>query len=392
MPRTYVRYASDTPSARQPIDPGDGLSGVAGGSFDHDQLGHAQIGQSGNVAGRAVPKRHGDLQGALVPSRLKTTGRQSGHAAGDLVHREVEAVPAVAVFDDAIQGGIAVAPEHDWYVAVSNRLGVTAHFMEMDGFAVVRRDVVVPQGAQDLDKLPVSSGPSPKGNPEGGEFLRRPSDADPEHEPTSRHDIETGRLLGHQEGIVLGKQEDAGGEAYPGGARGREGQCHHRIEPVGVGRDGNPAVGCVRVRRDGPVHHDDVLTGPEGREPGRIGRSGHRLDHQRVCSGADAQGVESDTHTSCYWPIPEPISSRGNPRTFSATMLRCTSAVPPPTVRAGEYKKPRDHVLSPVGLPEASRGTVPDATPASDDSPPSPLSAPSNAHPPTGPVAANMPG
>ena len=52
------------------------------------------------------------------------------------------------------------------------------------------------------------------------------------------------------------------------------------------------------------------------------------------------------THPRTVWVTAEGQGSRGRPRTFSATMLRWTSAVPPPTVSAGEKRKPRDQVGS----------------------------------------------
>ena len=89
------------------------------------------------------------------------------HAA--LVLARVRAQMEVKRLSDTLRGSVVM----DFLTGTSNRLQFerTLHqewersgrsadtlcllLMEMDGFAVVRRDVVVPQGAQDLDKLPV---------------------------------------------------------------------------------------------------------------------------------------------------------------------------------------------------------------------------------------------
>jgi hypothetical protein len=82
-----------------------------------------------------------------------------------------------------------------------------------------------------------------EGNAEGGELLGRPADADAESKAAGRQHVQGRGLLGGQDRVVLGEEQDAGRQADGGGRGGDEAEAEQRVQPVGVGRDGDAAVG-----------------------------------------------------------------------------------------------------------------------------------------------------
>ena len=116
---------------------------------------------------------------------------------------------------------------------------------------------------------------------------------------TNRPWESTSRLaacLATRTGLCWGKQQDPRPDADSRGERGHEGQRHQGIEPVGIGGDGDPS----HRRHTGTANRGDP---PSRRAPRTrasrtrtVGHRGHGLDHRRIGSGTDAQGVQADAH------------------------------------------------------------------------------------------------
>ena len=68
-----------------------------------------------------------------------------------------------------------------------------------------------------------------KGTPRARELLFQPSDSDAEDDPPTREQIEGGQLFGQQRWIVLGQDEDAGGQAEIAGVGGDPGEPDERV-------------------------------------------------------------------------------------------------------------------------------------------------------------------
>src|SRR5689334_22906968 len=86
------------------------------------------------------------MQISAVASVVAAQLMQELESFGDVAHSvEVEPVPAVAPCDDPVQGGVAVAAEHNRNAPVSNGFRIDPDRIEMNEFAVERRDIVTPQ-------------------------------------------------------------------------------------------------------------------------------------------------------------------------------------------------------------------------------------------------------
>ena len=213
----------------------------------------------------------GDEQLTEIASALAAQASEGREPLADGIRsRKVEAIPAIPEGRDATQRRIAVAADDDRNPSLPDRLGVDAHAIEADELSVKRGHILAPQDPHGIEVLVRAPAPSGEGDAERRELLARPADPHPERQPPAGQGIEARCLLGQKDRVVLGQQEDPRREPDPLGRRGDEAERHERIEPVGVGGDGNAPVARIRVRRVGLVHHHDVLTHPTGGKARRV--------------------------------------------------------------------------------------------------------------------------
>ena len=116
-------------------------------------------------------------------------------------------------------------------------------------------ELVGPQQPHDLDLFIDASPPVGKIHAERLELHMVPADRHAEPEPAAAEHVESRRLLGHQRGLALRQDDDAGDELQPLGDGGEEGEQHERlVKPVGV------LVGAPKVVRGG-VAAEHVIEG-----------------------------------------------------------------------------------------------------------------------------------
>ena len=242
----------------------------------------------------AITEGDRDAQAGDVPAMPTAVLGEHVQPVWHIGRGQVEAVPAVADRCHAAQCRVRRAAHHDRDAPPSGRLGIDAHSLEPDELAVEAGDVAGPHPPHRTDVLVRARATPRERNAQRGELLGRPADADAEREPARRQDIQGCRLLGHDERVVLGQQQDAGRQPDALSVGRDEAQAQQRIEPVRVRRHRDPAVAGVRIARRRVVHHDDVLAAPQGREPGRIGGHGDGADDLGPAAGADAKGVQPD--------------------------------------------------------------------------------------------------
>jgi len=86
-----------------------------------------------------------------------------------------------------------------------------------------------PQGLHDLHLLLGPAAAIGEVLVQALEFEFVPADADTEAQPARHQRVQRGGLLGHQRGLALREDQDAGGEADALGAAGDEAEQHERV-------------------------------------------------------------------------------------------------------------------------------------------------------------------
>ena len=257
---------------------------------------------------------------------------------------QVEPVPAVAVGGDPAQCRVAVATEHDRQAAIAGRLRIDPDGLEVDEAALERGRIAVPELPHRSDVLNRAGAAAREGDAEGRELLLGPADADAERETTPGHGVQTGRLLGHEDGVVLGQEHDPGGDLDPLRRRGCEAQAHERVQPIGIRGHRKLAGIVVGIARGGTVDHDDVLARPQPGKPGRLGGAGDGGYDRGAGARADAQSMQADAD---HWVA----------RTPSAIAVATTSVATTSTASYGALAAPvaRQKIVSPSYIVCAGR-------------------------------------
>jgi hypothetical protein len=123
------------------------------------------------------------------------------------------------------------------------------------------------------------------------EFDRVPAHRDAEAEPPAREHVHRGRLLGHQRGLTLRKDDDARDQFHPARDRGEEPEEHERlVEAMAVGVGPLPPARALRVGAQHVVEDQDV------REPHVLDGLGVRADGRRVVADLGLREHDADLH------------------------------------------------------------------------------------------------
>src|SRR5205823_5280443 len=117
---------------------------------------------------------------------------------------------AVAEGGGPPEGGRALAADDDRRSGALDGLGELDRSGEGDELAVVGGDLVRPQARHGPDVVVAAGAPPLEGDPEGGELLRRPAEADAEVDTPAGEVIEGHDLLGQDHRIALREDEGVG--------------------------------------------------------------------------------------------------------------------------------------------------------------------------------------
>ena len=144
-------------------------------------------------------------------------------------------------------------------------------------------------------------------HPEGGELDLLVAGADAQDDPAAGQDVEGGRRLGREEGVLVGEDGQVGLEPNGGGGGGGEGQGDERVEGV-VAAGAHPGV-----------TRDRVLGDEDGVEAGGLGAAGH-LGHRRT--GDELLGqvdpLRRQPQRDLHGVPPTPAPARAPPAPLSA--------------------------------------------------------------------------
>jgi hypothetical protein len=161
-------------------------------------------------------------------------------------------------------------------------------------------DAVGPGAAHHPDRLVQARPAAVEDRVQRVELLPQPPGADPQHQPSAAQPVERGGLLGHDERVLLGQDQDAGRQPDPGGDRRDEGQPHQGFGD-GDERPARDRAGFrLRVARFVLDRHDDVLHGPERLISGCLGRPRefHRVLRLGRPGAIGEHDPDSDVHVS----------------------------------------------------------------------------------------------
>ena len=162
--------------------------------------------------------------GELVELADLLAERLGGEAVGD---------PAVAVLHHAGQDTLGVAADQDGRVGLLDGLGVAAQDGEVVELAVELGALFRPKllhheaGFKGLRPRPADVAAH-----DGGLFLV-PAGADAVDEAAAAVTVEGGDLLGEEQGVALGHEQDTGAKLDMGGRRRRQGHGHDRVHEAG---------------------------------------------------------------------------------------------------------------------------------------------------------------
>ena len=166
-----------------------------------------------------------DLDGLGVPAR---SGRRLAHDVDQVADVTGAREEPVAQPTGALRRGPGVASDMDGDTAVG-RLGVAADVGEGHELADVGGVVAGPERPEDLDVLVGAGAPPGEGDAEGVELLLQPAHTDAQLDPAARQVVEGGQLLGQDQRVAQGQDQDAGAEAQGLRGRGDKGQPQERI-------------------------------------------------------------------------------------------------------------------------------------------------------------------
>jgi hypothetical protein len=102
----------------------------------------------------------------------------------------------------------------------------------------IGRPLLTPDRAHRGQVLVGHRAPRLEWNPERPELGLEVSDAHAEDQAAAREDVERRELLGQDQRVALGQDDDAGAEPDPGGVRGEEGERHDRVGDAVLRRQG----------------------------------------------------------------------------------------------------------------------------------------------------------
>ncbi len=232
-----------------------------------------------------------DLDGVAEPGRavVALTGYPDSLDGGHrLLDRPGEPVPAVGVRHRSTPPGGTVAPHVDRRGWLLEWTGPRLDPGERHELTLEARLVLAPHRAHGVEVLHGFLTAVIECVPQRPEFGFEIPDAHPEEQSALREDIDAGHLLGQNQRVALGEDDDAGAQLDGRGARGDERQRNGGIEERGQRPDGRG-----RNLRVGEHH---VLAGPDGLEPGGLGRLGDLAGHIGVGADAGVDGEESEFH------------------------------------------------------------------------------------------------
>src|SRR5713226_650970 len=145
-----------------------------------------------------------------------------------IIRRSARRHPAVPDPRGAPEHGLCGAPEPD-RDGTPNGQGIDAGIVDDVVRALVRDERLGPELAQDLDLLLDTAPTRPELFAERVVLDVVPADADAEAQAASAQDVDLGGLLGHERGLALRQDEDAGDELELGGDRRQESEEHHEL-------------------------------------------------------------------------------------------------------------------------------------------------------------------
>ena len=150
--------------------------------------------------------------------------------------------------------------------------GLRVHVLEPRPGPVERGGALRPQGAQRFDVLVGDAAPLREGHADRVELLLQPADPDAQLHPAARELIERRHLLGQGDGVALGEDEDARGEADPSVAAATR---RARSTDPGSAKSSGPGICSGSLYGYGgrvPRRNHRVLDGPQRLEAGLSGR------------------------------------------------------------------------------------------------------------------------
>jgi len=215
----------------------------------------------------------GELDGVGVATRFFGRGAHHAEQVGQLRGRTLAREEAVAQAPGPAGRGFAVAAHHDRHVR-RGRAG-EAHGPLPPVVAVVEVHLFAgPQGPHGGHVGVGAGAPAGERHTEGVELLFEPAHADPQLHPAAGQPVERGHLLGHDGGVALGQDQDAGAESQGGGGGGHVGEPHQRVgdvERLAAGHATALGVGIGGLVVD---RHQHVFDGPHRFEAGGLDGSG----------------------------------------------------------------------------------------------------------------------
>ena len=176
------------------------------------------------------------------------------------------------------------------------RLRVHATRREVVEPAVVLGNRVDPEALHHRDVLVAARASLRPLDAGRAEFLRAPSQPDPEVEPSARQPIERGDVLRRVHRVALGEEADAGREPDSFRDGRAEGEEPERLEHPHLSAEEQLAVLRVRVDRLVFVEQHDVLADPDRREAGVLCVRHGPGDVLRRRDRVDRREAESDLH------------------------------------------------------------------------------------------------
>src|SRR5713101_1488231 len=253
-----------------------------------------------DVAGRTMTRVAPASWSRLIRSRsagwpwtemVMAEGSRPG-ALAELIGRDAIRQPAVAPGHDALEHVLGAAAEEHGRVRLLRRLRIGPDGREVVVLAVELRLALRPQLLHGQDRLPRLRPAVVEIAAHDLRLLAQPPGADAEEEAPAAEEVEGRDLLGQEQRMPLGDEDDAGPELDAArGARGAR-QGHEGIDEVRVGLGNDPVLGAreAALRLHG---NERVLGAPERLEAELFGLSGHGADIHEV--GGQGYG-DSDVH------------------------------------------------------------------------------------------------
>ena len=211
----------------------DGVLVGAGGGAEDDAVGAGLDVGDGDVGPFGLADEHGDVEGGGVAAGGGGKLVELADLLAERLGSEAVGNPAVAVLHHTGEDVLGVAADQDRRVGLLDGLGVAAQQGEVVELAVELGALLRPQLLQhEAGFEGLRPRPADVAAHDGGLFLV-PAGADAEDEAPAAVAVEGGDLLGEEQRVALGHEQDARPDSDVGGRRRRQGHGNDRVHEAG---------------------------------------------------------------------------------------------------------------------------------------------------------------